>query len=290
VLIESGNGALIPLSEVAEVRYRRGPQAIKSEDAQLVTYVMFDKAAGESEVDVVEQVREDLQGAIDRGTLEWRQGVTFSFAGNFENAERARQRLQWLIPIVLIVILVLLYLQFRSLWTVGMIFSSVVVSLSAGFILLWLYGQPWFLNFELFGIAPRSVFQVEATALSVAVWVGFIALFGIATDDGVVMATRLKQTFDRNQPESLEEILDAVVEAGVLRSRACVMTTSTTILALLPVLTSYGAGSNIMVPMAIPIIGGMTVELLTLFVVPALYSVSRELQAPGSDSTNGEDT
>ena len=114
--------------------------------------------------------------------------------------------------------------------------------------------------------------------LSVAVWVGFIALFGIATDDGVVMATYLKQTFERNKPSSLETIRTSVIEAGKRRIRPCLMTTATTILALLPILTSTGRGSDIMIPMAIPAFGGMLIALITLFVVPVLYSWNKEVQ------------
>ena len=112
--------------------------------------------------------------------------------------------------------------------------------------------------------------------LSVAVWVGFIALFGIATDDGVVMATYLTQTFDRNKPKTLESVRASVVEAGQKRIRPCLMTTATTILALLPVLTSTGRGSDIMIQMAIPSFGGMLIALITLFVVPVLYSWKEE--------------
>src|SRR5690606_3731066 len=104
----------------------------------------------------------------------------------------------------------------------------------------------------------------------------FIALFGIATDDGVVMATYLDQTFAARETRSVEEIRAAVMEAGMKRIRPCLMTTATTLLALLPVLTSSGRGSDIMIPMAIPAFGGMTVALITLFVVPVLYSWKAE--------------
>ena len=114
--------------------------------------------------------------------------------------------------------------------------------------------------------------------LSVAVWVGFIALFGISTDNGVVMATYLDQTFDRNKPVSKSDIRAAVIEAGEKRIRPCLMTTATTILALLPILTSTGRGSDIMIPMAIPSFGGMLIALVALFVVPILYSWKAELK------------
>src|SRR5690606_34199984 len=122
----------------------------------------------------------------------------------------------------------------------------------------------------------RDMFQMHPINLSVAVWVGFIALFGIATDDGVVMATYLTQTFDKNDPEDVKEIRASVVEAGNKRIRPALMTTAITILALLPVLTSTGRGSDIMIPMAIPSFGGMLIALITLFVVPVLFSWRRE--------------
>ena len=103
-------------------------------------------------------------------------------------------------------------------------------------------------------------------------------LFGIATDDGVVMATYLTQIFDRNTPKNKKEIRASIVEAGEKRIRPCLMTTATTILALLPVLTSTGRGSDIMIPMAIPSFGGMLIALITLFVVPVLYSWKAEIQ------------
>jgi Cu(I)/Ag(I) efflux system membrane protein CusA/SilA len=106
--------------------------------------------------------------------------------------------------------------------------------------------------------------------------VGFLALFGIATDDGVIMATRIEQSMAESKPQSIEAIRKAVVDGGQLRIRAAVMTSATTILALLPVLTSTGRGSDIMVPMAIPSFGGMAVASITWFVVPILYCWAQE--------------
>jgi copper/silver efflux system protein len=115
------------------------------------------------------------------------------------------------------------------------------------------------------------LFQVQPFNLSVAVWVGFLALFGIATDDGVIMTTYLDQSFTQKRPATVAEIRNATLEAGMRRIRPCLMTVATTILALIPVLTSKGRGSDIMVPMAIPSFGGMTVAIITVFVVPVLY-------------------
>jgi Cu(I)/Ag(I) efflux system membrane protein CusA/SilA len=157
-----------------------------------------------------------------------------------------------------------------------------VVCWAGGFILLWFYGQPWFLNFSLFGTDLRELFQIHPVNLSVAVWVGFLALFGIATDNGVIMATYLDQTFSRKKPLSVEAIHRATIESGERRVRPCLMTTSTTILALIPVLTSTGRGSDVMVPMAIPSFGGMAVNLITLFLVPVLYASIKEMKLKAS--------
>ena len=124
----------------------------------------------------------------------------------------------------------------------------------------------------------RDLFQVQPFNLSVAVWVGFLALFGIATDDGVIITTYLTQSFKQNRPESIQAIREATIKAGLRRIRPCLMTVSTTILALIPVLTSKGRGADIMVPMAIPSFGGMTVVLITVFVVPVLYCALQEMR------------
>lgn len=137
--------------------------------------------------------------------------------------------------------------------------------------MLWFYGQDWFMDFSVFGINIRELFQMGTYNLSVAVWVGFIALFGIATDDGVVVATYLKQSFERNTPENVKEVRLSVLEAGKKRVLPAMMTTATTLLALLPVLTSSGRGSDIMIPMAIPSFGGMIIEIMTVLLVPVLY-------------------
>jgi Cu(I)/Ag(I) efflux system membrane protein CusA/SilA len=119
---------------------------------------------------------------------------------------------------------------------------------------------------------------VQPFNLSVAVWVGFIALFGIATDDGVVISTYLKQSFEKNKPQTVSEVRQAVLDAGIKRVRPCLMTTATTLLALVPVLTSTGRGADIMIPMAIPAFGGMTIALITLFLVPVLYGAREEIK------------
>jgi len=278
IYIPVKKGNPVPLSELATIRYEQGPQVIKSEDTFLVGYVLFDKLDGFAEVNVVENAQALIQQKIDSGALIVPKGINYQFTGTYENQLRAEKTLSVVVPLALLVIFLILYFQFRSVATSLMVFSGIAVAFAGGFIMIWLYGQDWFLNVNVFGENLRDLFQMHSINLSVAVWVGFIALFGIATDDGVVMATYLTQTFDKNKPENKKEIRAAIVEAGEKRIRPCLMTTATTILALLPILTSTGRGSDIMIPMAIPSFGGMLIALITLFVVPVLYSWKQELK------------
>jgi Cu(I)/Ag(I) efflux system membrane protein CusA/SilA len=153
------------------------------------------------------------------------------------------------------------------------------VAFAGGFIMLWLYSQPGFLNFSIAGVDMRHLFQIHTINLSVAVWVGFIALFGIATDDGVLMGTYIHQVFEEMKPATVKEVREAVVIAGQKRVRPAMMTTAVTVIALLPVLTSTGKGADIMVPMAIPVVGGMIIQVMTMFVVPVLQCFWREGEA-----------
>lgn len=269
-------GGHVPLTQVADLDYRRGPQVIKTEDTFLTAYVTFDKLAGMAEVDAVEEAQAWLASRIEDGTLPLPEGVNYRFAGTYENQLRASKTLSVVLPVALLLILVVLQLNFRSTLLTMMVFSGVFVAWSGGFLMLWLYGQDWFLNFDLFGRSMRDLFQVQPWNLSVAVWVGFLALFGIATDDGVIMGTYLKSSLQEKKPKNRQEVRDAVVSAGLRRVGPCLMTTATTILALLPILTSTGRGADVMIPMAIPSFGGMSIALLTMFVVPVLYSAVEE--------------
>ena len=282
ILVPIPQGTPIPLSELVEIKYEQGPQMIKSEDTFLIGYVLFDKEQGEAEVTVVERAQKAINGAVERGELVIPKGINYKFTGTYENQIRAEKTLSIVVPLALLIIFLILYFQFRSVATTLMVFSGILVAFAGGFIMIGLYGEPWFLNIDIFSLNLRDLFQIHTINLSVAVWVGFIALFGIATDDGVVMATYLTQIFERDTPQTKQEIRKAVIEAGQKRIRPCLMTTATTILALLPVLTSTGRGSDIMIPMAIPSFGGMLVALITLFVVPVLYSWSKEAHLPSS--------
>jgi Cu(I)/Ag(I) efflux system membrane protein CusA/SilA len=241
-------------------------------------------------------------------------GVTYEFSGTYENQIRAQKTLAIVIPLALFIIFIssdfnttsfnwwmettatggravpehgnatgfnrwlftILYFQFKAVTTSMLVFSGIIVAWAGGFLMIWLYGQDWFMNFGLFGVNLRELFNMHPINLSVAIWVGFLALFGIASDDGVIMCTYLEQSFSNAKLQGVADIRKKVIEAGTRRVRPCLMTTATTILALIPVLTSTGRGSDIMVPMAIPVFGGMTIEILTMLVVPVLYSFIKE--------------
>ncbi len=269
---------LVRLDQIAKINYVRGPHVIKSEDTFLVGYVLFDKEEAYSEVETVEEARGYLDQALSNGSLSLPDGVSYSFAGSYVNQVRSEKKLAIILPVVLALVFVILYLHFRSTATTLIVFSSVAVAWSGGFIMLWLYGQPWFLDVSVLGVNMRGLFQVHPVHLSVAVWVGFLALFGIASDDGVVIASNLQRNFGRNAYSSRAEIRTCIVECGMQRVRPCLMTTATTILALVPVLTSTGRGSEIMVPMAIPVFGGMVFEVITMLVVPTVYCAVQELK------------
>ena len=271
ILVPTPMGQQIPLEQLADIRYTRGPQVIKSEDTFLLGYVLFDMKAGNAEVDVVEDAQAFLQAKIDSGELVLPAGVSYTFAGNYENQLRSQKTLMVVLPLALGVIFLILYFQFKSVITTSLVFSGIMIAWAGGFIMLWLYGTDWFLDFDLFGTNMRTLFQVHTINLSVAVWVGFLALFGIASDDGVVIASYLDESFRKDRISDAKHAREATVKAGMRRVRPCLMTTATTLLALIPVLTSTGRGSDIMVPMAIPSFGGMSIEIMTMLIVPVLY-------------------
>ncbi|WP_121966624.1 efflux RND transporter permease subunit [Myroides sp. N17-2] len=276
MLIPTATGAQIPLTEVADIEYAKGSQMIQSENTFLLGYVIFDKIEGKAEVDVVHEADKILQAKLASGELTLPKGVSYKFAGNYEQQERASQRLLLVVPLSLLAILLILYFQFKTVAASLIHFSGVFVAFAGGFILLWLYGQPWFMNFNVGDMNMRDLFQMHNINLSIAVWVGFIALFGLATNDGVLMGTYIHDTFEARDPKTKEEIREAVVYAGLKRVRPAAMTTATALIALLPVMTSTGKGAEIMVPMAIPTFGGMLIQSMTMFVVPVFQCWWRE--------------
>jgi Cu(I)/Ag(I) efflux system membrane protein CusA/SilA len=278
ILVPSPGGAQIPITQVATITYVPGPQVIKTEDTFLTGYVIFDKKPDTAEVDVVDDCARFLKDKTASGEFRLPTGVSYTFAGNYENQLRAQKTLRMVLPLALFIIFMILYFQFKTVPKTLLIFSGILICWGGGFILIWLYGRPWFLDFSLFGINLRDLFQVHTINLSIAIWVGFLALFGIASDNGVVVATYLDQAFASRKPDSVPAIREAVMEGALRRIRPCLMTTATTVLALLPVLTAKGRGSDVMVPMAIPSFGGMAVQFVAIIAVPVLYSWIKEVK------------
>jgi len=279
ILVPAPGGVQIPLEQVAQIEYVQGPQSIKSEDTFLVGYVLFDKKKGYPEVEVVEACQKHLADSIASGRLTLPAGVSYAFTGTYENQVRAKKTLVVVVPVALFIILLILYFQFKSMTTTVIVFSGIFVAWAGGFVLLWLYGRSWFLDFSLFGVNFRQLFNIHQYNLSVAVWVGFLALFGIASDNGVIFATYRHQRFAHDMATSIDAIRQATVTASLRSVRPALMTSATTILALIPVLTSTGRGSDIMVPMAIPSFGGMVFAIVSIFLVPVLYCWAKELRA-----------
>lgn len=253
VLVPASSGAQVPLGQLAEIETVLGPQEIKGERGLLVGYVTMN-TRDRDEVSVVEDAERALKAALAKGEIALPAGYYWEWSGQFENQVRATKRMQILVPLTLGIILLMLYLGFKRWWIAPVIFFGVLVSASGGFLMLYLWGAN----------------------LSVAVWVGFLVLFGVVDDDGVVMSTYLEKVFDGRHFQSIEEIRDAVVEAGVKRIRPCLMTICTTVFGLMPIFWATGRGADVMQPMAIPSIGGMAVSVITLFIVPCCFCAVEE--------------
>lgn len=251
--VHSSTGAQVPLAQLATINTILGPQEIKGERGLLVGYVTMN-TRDRDEVSVVQDAEALLQQAVKEGRLTLPPGYYWEWSGQFENQVRAMARMQVLVPITLAIMFVMLYLGFTRWWIAPVIFFGVLVSASGGFILLGLWGAN----------------------LSIAVWVGFLVLFGVVDDDGVMIATYLEGVFKDRQFASVEEIREAVLVAGLKRIRPSLMTTATTVIGLMPIFWATGRGADIMQPMAIPAVGGMTVSLITLFIVPCVFSAIEE--------------
>jgi len=253
ILVPTSSGAQIPLAQVVTIKSVLGPQEIKGERGLLVGYVTMN-TRDRDEVSVVEDAERTLQAALKDGRLKLPAGYYWEWSGQFENQVRATARMQILVPVCLAIMFVMLYLGFQRWWIAPIIYFGVLVSASGGFIMLALWG----------------------VNLSVAVWVGFLVLFGVVDDDGVVIATYLEGVFKDRAFKSVTEIRDATIEAGLRRIRPCLMTIATTVFGLLPIFWATGRGADVMKPMAIPSVGGMAVSLITLFIVPCLFCAVEE--------------
>lgn len=253
VLVPTSGGAQVPLGQLATIEIVLGPQEIKGERGLLVGYVTMN-TRDRAEVSVVEDAERALKAAVSKGEISLPAGYYWEWSGQFENQVRATKRMQILIPLSLTIMFLMLYLGFNRWWIAPVIFLGVLVSASGGFIMLYLWGAN----------------------LSVAVWVGFLVLFGVVDDDGVVMSTYLEQVFEGKSFQSIYDIRAAVVEAGVRRIRPCLMTTCTTVFGLMPIFWATGRGADIMQPMAIPAVGGMAVSIITVFIVPCCFCAVEE--------------
>ncbi|WP_243312369.1 efflux RND transporter permease subunit [Fundidesulfovibrio agrisoli] len=289
LLVTTPEGAQIPLGQVAEVRYSPGPNMIRGEDTFTAAYVIFDGKAGVTPIHAVESAKAYLDSMREAGLLELPPGVSYDFTGTFENHARAEKRLAFILPLTMALIFLVIYMHFSSVSTSLIVFSAIPVAWAGGFVMIWFYGLPWFMDVSIFGVNMRQLFQMHELSLSLPVWVGFLALFGVATNDGVVMATYLRDRFLEHAPQDVAAIRAATIEAGLKRVRPCLMTTATTILALIPVLTSRGRGADLVVPMAIPPFGGMVFVLVTMFVVPVLWCWMQERRLAQRDSPEAED-
>lgn len=254
ILVPSSTMAQVPLAQVVTIKSVLGPQEIKGERGLLVGYVTMN-TRDRDEISVVEDAEKLLQAALKDGRLTLPAGYYWEWSGQFESQRRATARMQILVPVTLFIMIVMLYLGFRRWWIAPIIYFGILTSAAGGFIMLAWWGAN----------------------LSVAVWVGFLVLFGVADDDGVVISTYLENIFDERKPTSVQEIREAVVQAGLKRIRPCLMTLSTTVFGLMPIFWTTGRGSDVMQPMAIPSVGGLAVSLcVTIFIAPTLFCAVEE--------------
>lgn len=255
------SGAVVPLEELATLETTWGPGAINSENGRLVAHVSFMTNGSKGDLESVSAIEKQLREAqslppSDPNRLSLPAGYSLEAVGSFRNQIEANRRLMWIIPMVICINLMLLYMEFRNLSISLAVFSGIPVAFAGGMI----------------AVATMGV------ELNTAVWVGFIALFGLAVDDGVVMATYIHQLLKKRKIESVEDIRNVVYEAGLKRIRPCMMTTVTTLAALIPVLIATGRGADVARAMAIPVFGGMLAEPFTSFIVPTLYCGYLELK------------
>jgi Cu(I)/Ag(I) efflux system membrane protein CusA/SilA len=252
MLVKTPMGAHVPLGQLAEITMTTGPAMIRDEDGQLAGYIYVDTATGD-----IGGYVDAAKAAIDRG-LELPAGYTLQWTGQYEFQLRARERLRILIPLVFFIIFMLLYMTFHSASEATIVMLSVVYAMTGGVILQWLLGY----NF------------------SVAVWVGYIALYGVAVQTGVVMVVYLHEALDKRLAKGGEvterDIWDATVAGSVLRLRPKLMTVTVVMASLIPIMWSQGVGSDVMKPIAAPIIGGMVTSTIhVLIITPVIFYIMK---------------
>ena len=250
VLVATPLGAQVPLEELADLKFVKGPGMVKSEAAQLVGYVNIDIAGRD-----VGGYVQDAKAMVEQN-VQLPAGYHLEWSGSYESMQRASQRLMYVIPITLLVIFLLLYLNTRSLAKVLIVLLAVPFSLIGAFLLLYLLGYH----------------------LSVAVWVGIIALAGVDAETGVVMLLYLDHAYERRKKEgrmaTIEDLESAVEEGAVQRVRPKMMTVLAILMGLLPIMWSMGAGSDVMKRIAAPMVGGViTSFILELLIYPAIYTI-----------------
>jgi copper/silver efflux system protein len=252
MLVRTPMGAQVPLGQLAEITMTTGPAMIRDEDGQLAGYVYVDTGTGD-----IGGYVEGAKAAIDRG-LDLPAGYTLQWTGQYEFQVRARERLRILIPLVFFIIFILLYLTFHSAAEATIVMLSVVYAMTGGVVLQWLLGY----NF------------------SVAVWVGYIALYGVAVQTGVVMVVYLHEALDRRLAKGGEiterDVWDATIAGSVLRLRPKLMTVTVVMASLIPIMWSQGVGSDVMKPIAAPIVGGMVTSTIhVLIITPVIFYIMK---------------
>jgi len=257
VLVSTPMGAHIPITQLVDLRLSSGTTLVRSEAAELVGYVYVDVA----DRDIGGYVAEAQRVVAEKVKLP--PGYHLIWSGQFEYMQRAKERLKYVIPLTLLIIFVLLYFNFGSLAKCLIVLLSVPFALVGGIWLLYL------LDYH----------------LSVAVWVGIIALAGVAAETGVVMIVYLDDVYERREREgkmtSGRDLYDAIIEGAVMRVRPKMMTVMAIMAGLLPIMWSHGAGADVMKRIAAPMIGGMvTSTVLTLVIIPVIYDMWRRRQLP----------
>ena len=252
ILIPTMNGAQVPLGQLADLRLASGPAMIRDEDAQLAGYVYVDMAARDIG-GYVEEAKKKVAQEVQLPT-----GYTLSWSGQYEYMQRAKERLIYVVPLTLLVIFLLLYVNFKSVAKCGIVLLAVPFSMIGAIWLLYLLGYN----------------------LSVAVWVGIIALAGVDAETGVIMLLYLEQSYEKWRTEgrmqTIRDLHEAIIEGAVKRIRPKVMTIMAILMGLLPIMWSHGAGADVMKRIAAPMIGGViTSFLLELLVYPAIFDVWR---------------
>ncbi len=252
MFVKTPMGASIPLGQLAEISMTTGPSMVRDEDAQLAGYVYVDTVTSD-----IGGYVEAAKGAIARD-LKLPTGYTLQWTGQYEFQVRARERLKILVPLVFFIIFILLYMTFHSASEATIVMLSVVYAMTGGVVLQWLLGY----NF------------------SVAVWVGYIALYGVAVQTGVVMVVYLHEALDKRLRQggelTADDVLRATIDGSVLRLRPKLMTVTVVMASLVPIMWSAGVGSDVMKPIAAPIIGGMVTSTIhVLIITPVIFYIMK---------------